>query len=64
MKVWPSCWGEKADTPEKPSQLGVLVPGVRKALLPKYPFGDLSQWDSTSWPAVRNFQKEMIPFFP
>lgn len=42
VKVWPSCWGEKADTPEKPSQLGVLVPGVRKALLPKYPFGDLT----------------------
>lgn len=42
VKVWPSCWGEKADTPEKPSQLGVLVPGVRKALLPKYPFQDLT----------------------
>lgn len=42
MKVWPSCWGEKADTPEKPSQLGVLVSGIRKALLPKYPFRDLT----------------------
>lgn len=34
--------GEKADTLEKPSQLGVLVPDVSKALLPKYPFQDLT----------------------
>lgn len=42
MKVWSSCWGEKADTLEKPSKLGVLVPDVSKALLPKYPFQDLT----------------------